>query len=283
MAESYRLTEPQYAMLADSFNVRGHGLWNMQLTFTIREPLDVPRFKSAWRQVVERHPALRTRIALGDQSPPVQLVEDHVHLPFEELDWTDRPRHRIDADVGAIRKEAVLEDLDLSTAPVMRVILVRAAPDLFFCIWVGHHALVDGRSMFNLARDLSTIYHSGDARSLPPARPFREYVDWLEGHAPEGAARFWREQLEGVTHATSLGWSREPMEPGHLGGDARRLSRGETAALEAFCARHAVTMNAVLQSAWALLLQRYSGEDDVVFGSTRACRRSALGGAAGVD
>jgi len=44
-----------------------------------------------------------------------------------------------------------------------------------------------------------------------------------------------------------------------------------------------VTMNAVVQGAWALLLQRYSGEDDVVFGSTRACRRSALGGAADVD
>ena len=281
-ADSYRLTDPQYAMVADSLNNPGHGLWNLQLTFTIREPLDVPRFKSAWQQVVARHPALRTRIDY-EECPPVQHVEDDVAVPVEELDWTGRPPDRIEEEIAALRKEAVLADLDFATAPVMRVILVKANDGLFFCVWVGHHALVDGRSMYNLAYELATIYHAGDGRSLPAVRPFREYVDWLDGHSPDGATRFWREQLEGVTRATSLGWPRAGTEPGHLGSDSLRLSRSQTAALEAFCARHAVTMNAVVQGAWAILLQRYSGDDDVVFGSTRACRRSALGGADGAE
>jgi amino acid adenylation domain-containing protein len=282
VSDSYRLTDPQYAMLADSLNVRGYGLWNVQLTFTIREPLDVPRFKSAWQQLVARHPSLRTRIVFRGDSPPVQRVEDHVPVSFEELGWTDRAPHRIEGEVEALRKRAVLADLAFSTAPVMRVILIKAAPELFFCIWVGHHALVDGRSMYNLARELANIYHVGDTRSLPPARSFREYVDWLDGHSHAGAA-YWQGHLEGVTRATSLGWPREGVEPGHLGSEALRLSRPQTAAIEAFCERQGVTMNAVLQGAWALLLQRYSGDDDVLFGSTRACRRSALGGAADVD
>jgi amino acid adenylation domain-containing protein len=269
-------------MLADSFNSPGHGLWNLQLAFTIREPLDVHRFESAWRQVVTRHPALRTRFLFPEQCPPVQLVEEDVAVSIEELDWTSRPPDRVGEGVEALRKEALLTDLDVATAPVMRVVLVRARPDLSFCLWVGHHALVDGRSMYNLAREVATIYHDGDDRSLPPARSFQEYVEWLPPRASDDATRFWREHLAGV-HPTPLGWPRPGTGPGHLGGDEVRLSRPDTVRLEAFCARHGVTVNSVVQAAWALLLQRYSGEDDVVFGSTRACRRSALDGTPGVE
>lgn len=280
---SFRLTDPQYAMLVDNFNNPGHGLWNLQLMFTIRERLDVPRFKSAWQRVIERHPALRTRIAAGEQGPPVQLVESDVAMPLEELDWTDRTSDRIAEEVEALRREMVLAALDFSTAPVMRTTLVKARADLFFCIWVGHHALVDGRSMYNLAYELATLYHAGGPDPLPPARPFQDYVEWLDAQSPDSSARFWQEHLEGTTEATSLGWSRQATGPGHLGGEALRLSRPQTAALEAFCERHAVTMNALVQGAWALMLRRYSAEDDVVFGSTRACRRSGLGGVDGVD
>jgi amino acid adenylation domain-containing protein len=279
---SFRLTDPQYAMLVDNFNNPGHGLWNLQLTFTIREALDVPRFKSAWKRLIDRHPALRTRIAAGEQGPPVQLVERDVPIPLSELDWTDRPSDRIAADIEALRGQMVLSELDFSTAPVMRTTLVKARADLFFCIWVGHHALVDGRSMYNLAYELGTLYHAGET-DLPRARPFQDYVEWLDGQSPESAARFWQEHLQGVAEATALGWSRLATGPGHLGGEALRLSRAQTAALEASCERHGVTMNALVQGAWALMLRHYSGEDDVVFGSTRACRRSALDGVDGVD
>ena len=279
----YRLTGPQHAMIADSINTPGHGLWSVQLVLTIREALDLPRFKSAWRHLLARHPALRTRFVFGALGPPMQVVEDDVRLPLEELDWTGRPSHQIAEDVDSLRRRMLLADLDVGEAPVMRTALVKAGADLFYCIWVGHHALVDGRSMRNLAYELGTLYHARDGLSLPPARSFREYVDWLEGCPPEEGTRFWQEQLAGFSQPTSLGWPREGTGPGRLGSEALRLSRHETAALESFCARHSVAMNALVQGAWALLLHRYSGEDDVVFGSTRACRRSALGGAAGVD
>ncbi|NJS12148.1 MAG: amino acid adenylation domain-containing protein [Microcoleus sp. CSU_2_2] len=96
------------------------------------------------------------------------------------------------------------------------------------------------------------------------------------------AETFWRTALDGFTTPTPLVVDQVTnrgnyQESGH--GEAEcQLSESTTAALKSLAQAHELTLNTLVQGAWALLLSRYSGEEDVVFGATRACRRSTLAG-----
>ena len=94
---------------------------------------------------------------------------------------------------------------------------------------------------------------------------------------------FWKQAFKGFTAPTPLVVAHAvggeySQESGH-GEENSRLSEAVTSALKSLSQEHELTINTLVQGAWALLLSRYSGEEDVVFGATRACRRSALEGA----
>ena len=132
------------------------------------------------------------------------------------------------------------------------------------------------REVFGFADAAAT----GRVLDLPVPRPYREYIEFLRGLDLDSAETYWRSYLAGFTAPTSLVIDRPATDDGLStavqGVSERRLSLKTTTALREFAASLDVTLNTLLQTAWAILLQRYSQETDVVFGATRACRRSAF-------
>ncbi|MFC7469574.1 condensation domain-containing protein [Actinomadura keratinilytica] len=112
---------------------------------------------------------------------------------------------------------------------------------------------------------------------VPPRgrRPFREYAAWLARQDTGAAVRHWRQALDGFTAPTPLPWDRKPSDrrqsssTGRLG---RALPAPVTALLTRTAREHRLTLNTLVQGAWALLLSRYAAQDDVCFGSTRSIR-----------
>ncbi|HKV07487.1 MAG TPA: amino acid adenylation domain-containing protein, partial [Thermoanaerobaculia bacterium] len=151
-------------------------------------------------------------------------------------------------------------------------------------LWSYHHALLDGWSLPILLRDLFALYQeeTGQGRAeLEAVRPFRDYIAWLEGQDLAAAEAFWRRTLAGFAAPTPLGidrpaGSRAPA-PGPRATHAA-LSPLATEALRHLAQSLAVTLNSVVQGAWALLLHRYSGEEDVVFGAVTGGRSAPLPG-----
>ena len=118
------------------------------------------------------------------------------------------------------------------------------------------------------------------SRRLPPARPFGDYIAWLRKRSAAKAETFWRQELVGFTAPNSLRVA-PPAGAETAAGYAEHgidLSREVTAALQALAARHKVTLQTVTLGTWALLLSRYSGEEDVVFGNVVSGRPAALPG-----
>ncbi len=111
-------------------------------------------------------------------------------------------------------------------------------------------------------------------------RPYRDYIGWLRSQDLDAAEAFWRERLSGLDAPTPLTIDRPPAdEPSHEHDEVRLVLAPETtAALQALGRTHQVTLNTVAQAAWALVLGRYSGLDDVVFGATVAGRPPELAG-----
>ncbi|HQE20197.1 MAG TPA: condensation domain-containing protein, partial [Aggregatilineales bacterium] len=172
---------------------------------------------------------------------------------------------------------------DLADAPLMRVALLRTADDTHTLVWTHHHILLDGWSQPQLLHEVMVLYEGyrqGREVRLDPPKPYRDYVAWLNKQDMAAAEAYWRRVLAGFTAPTPLaieGLGVAEDDPAY--GEMEIHLPRETTALQALAAKQHVTMSTIAQGAWALLLSRYSGEDDVVFGVTVSGRPADLPGA----
>jgi amino acid adenylation domain-containing protein len=281
--DAYPLSPMQQGMLFHALSAPGSGAYFEQLTCELAGDLDVTLFERAWRQVLARHPALRSAFDWESMDEPVQVVIQQPDLPFEQQDWrgldAGEQRSRLRSTLAADQARG----FDLAAAPLVRIALFQLGERRFRLVWSHHHLILDGWSMPILFREFFTCYRAAragaTAAALPPPRPYRDYIAWLERQDLAAAAAFWRRQLAGFASPTPIGRGRRAPgdgPPGAYGERELRLSAVSTAALQALAQRHQVTVNSLLEACWALLLSRHSGERDVLFGVVVSGRPAEL-------
>ena len=174
----------------------------------------------------------------------------------------------------------------MARAPLMRLTFLRCCETKSRLIWTFHHAVLDGRSFAPILREVFAHYdafRAGTELRLTVPRPYRDYITWLQKQDFSKAEGFWRRILEGFTAPTPLVVDHVPVtrrksEIGQ-GDEEIWLSTETTSALQSLAEENQLTLNTIVVGAWSLSLSRYSDEAEVVFGVTRACRRSAIEGA----
>ena len=118
----------------------------------------------------------------------------------------------------------------------------------------------------------------GDASALPRVTPYRDYLAWIAAQDRAAAIAAWREALAGLEEPTRVAPhdpARAPVAPEQI---TLSLSEALTAALTRQARAQGLTLNTLLQAAWAILLGRLTGRDDVVFGVTVAGRPPEIAG-----
>ena len=283
VVDSYELSPTQEGMLFHGLLGEGTGVDLEQIVCSIRGAFDEEAFVAAFHAVAARHPILRTRFDYEGVDRPAQEVVDAVEIPVERLDLTGvGPSDRASRFDEALRRDRA-RGIDLTHAPCMRLIVVDCSPDEHRVVWTFHHALLDGRSFPLVLREVFTRYDAAATGPVPPRpapRAYREYIELLRGLDLASAESYWRDRLSGFTTPTPLVVDRAATDEQRTddiqGVSERRLSHEQTTALRELAASRGVTLNTLVQSAWAILLHRYSRETDVVFGATRACRRSTF-------
>lgn len=281
----YPLTPLQLGMLFHSKFDQESSVYVESLTFTIKGNLDVSAFKGAWQSVVGRHSALRTFFVWKNREDPLQIVRDSVELPWMENDL----RHLTAAEQREQIKKLLTSDqeqgFDLTKAPLLRLQLIRKDTDIYQLVWSYHHMILDGWSIGNILDEVFTSYNSkldNSAIEIEEEEPYKTYVNWLQQKGMEAAEAYWREALKGFPEPTPLNFGETPRDAEHLsaGFDSRsiHLSLETTNALQELAREHRLTMSTILQGAWALLLSRYSGQKDVLFGIAIAGRSIPING-----
>ena len=235
---------------------------------------------------MDRHGILRTGFVWQGLKEPVQVVHRQVPLPWVDEDWrglqVSEQEQRLEAFLGEDRRQR----FDLGRPPLMRMALFQAAEQTWHFVWSHHHLLLDGWSLPLLFKELMITYEGvlrGAEIALERPRPYRDFIAWLARQNLQPVEAFWRDTLRGFTAATPLamertaGGSLPPPEAGHAE-ELLRLSPETTSALEHLARGQQLTLNTIVQGAWALLLSRYSGHDDVLFGATVSGRSAPLAG-----
>lgn len=285
MLENYPLSPLQQGMLFHALSVPSSGVDMEQIIITIRERVDFSAFERAWKRVLERHPVLRSKFVWEGLDEPLQIVEKAVSFTPRYLEYHNLSPSELDERVEDYLKKDRVSDFRMTEAPLMRLAVFRSDQPEVKCVWTFHHILLDGRSFPLVLEEVFNLYdalRAGKDLTLPNARPYRDYIEWLLARDLSADEKFWRESLAGFTAPTPLPVSPSSLGKRELGGEGVeefRLSKESASSLRSFSEKNGLSLNTLLQGAWSLLLHHYSDEDDVVYGATRSCRRTAIEGA----
>jgi len=271
----YGLSAMQQGMLFHSLYQHGSGDYISQMRLDI-QGLDPARFAAAWQAVIDSHDILRTGFVWHNLEQPLQIVQRQVRLPYALHDW--RGRTDLAPSLDALADAQRAQGFDLAEAPLLRLVLVRTADDRYHLVYTHHHILMDGWSASRLLGEVLQRY-SGQVPQATAGR-YADYIGWLKRQDLGASEAFWKQQLATLDAPVQL--ARCVAGGGDTGHGHDNLHGGleaaQTAQLVEFCRQHKVTFNTLVQAAWLLLLQRYSGADTVCFGATVAGRPSELGG-----
>ncbi len=279
----YPLSPAQQGILFHTLYAPRSGMYHEQLSCVLQGDLKVEQFQQAWQTVCDRHPILRTSFVWQGIKEPVQVVHHRVLLAWQQLDWQcvsdSEPLERL-------LKADQAQGFDLTQAPLMRFTLIQLDRHRYRFVWSHHHLLLDGWSTPLLLKEVFAIYQAlchGESLSLPDSRPYRDYIAWTQQQNLSQAEAFWRTRLQGFSTPTPIAIHLNQVDgaadvQSHDGEQQIQLSTSTTIALQSFARQHQLTLNTLVQGAWALLLSRYSGEEDVVFGAAVSGRPPTLAG-----
>nr|WP_268988302.1 non-ribosomal peptide synthetase [Rhodococcus fascians] len=259
----------QHGLMFHSELTRGHvDVYTAQLVFEIGGEIDGARLQRAARRLLARHDSLRTAFVRDNRGTAAALVLTDPELPWRTIDAEA-------TEVSTIAHAERTARFDLDAPPLLRFVLVNTEDGASLVV-TNHHILFDGWSMPIFVKELLVLY-AADGPIPIPARTYRDYVKWLDERDHTGALDKWADALAGVEEPSLLA-------PGH-GADheiptelAVPLDDASVIGLEAAARDLSVTVNTVVQAAWALVLAAELGRDDVVFGATVSGRPADLTG-----
>ncbi|WP_050507433.1 non-ribosomal peptide synthetase [Pseudomonas syringae] len=271
----YPLSPMQQGMLFYTLEANEAALYLNQMAVSV-EGLNVERFLAAWNATIQRHEILRTGFwSASHLAEPLQLVYKQAAIAVRQLDWQGRSVQAEDLHNQVAHDAA--QGFDLLHAPLMRLTLIRLAENSHYLIWTSHHILMDGWSSSQLLGEVLEHY-SGQPAPSKKGR-YRDYIGWLKAQSQPRLERFWKDQLREVNGPTLLASAIAPRpDPGLTGHEPLylRWDAEQTTLLREQAQKLRVTPNTLIQAAWLLLLQRFTGQQTVCFGATVAGRPASL-------
>ena len=259
----------------------GSATYNIPTAVRMSGRLDADALNFSVNQVIGRHEALRTRFESSD-GVPRQVIASELHLELPLLDLSAMSEQERAAGASDAIRQCARAGFDLASGPLIRCLLLRMAFDEHVFVLTLHHIVTDGWSMGVLIREIAEMYAArvmGKEAQLP-ALPV-QYADfahwqrqWLTGDVLERQLTYWRTHLAGAPTLLALPTDRlRPSVQTFRGAvHAFELTSGATAGLRALGQSTQATLFMTLNAALAVLLSRYSGQDDVCIGTPIANR-----------
>ena len=281
----YRLSPTQQGMLYHALYDEDSTLYQGQISFRLLGRLDPALVEKSFQALFHRYDVLRTVYVHEGVSQPLQVVLERQPADFSFIDMSSLTAEAVrTGEVERLKKEDLLKAYDLSHDPLMRLSVLRLGPEEYYFIWNHHHIVMDGWCAGILITDFFELYNS--LRDNQPARlaepkPYRVYIQWLEGRDKERSRLFWNRYLELYREPVGLP-KKESQTKRQAGYRVDKvvcsLDPADSLELQQLASRQGVTLNIVIQAIWALVLAAFSGKRDVVFGAVVSGRPAEIEG-----
>ncbi|MCK5059314.1 MAG: amino acid adenylation domain-containing protein, partial [Candidatus Aminicenantes bacterium] len=283
----YPLTPMQEGMLFYSLSDQESSTYFDQLSYRLQGRLDAGLIKKSLDELFKRYDILRTAFVHENVDRPLQVVlkKRQVDFYFEDLrEKFSGSRAKKEAYIVEFKRKDRERSFDLSKDVLMRVSVIQIDEVEYEFTWSSHHILMDGWCTGILISDFFVIYNSfleNRDYNLSRVTPFRVYIQWLEKQDKEKSRIYWETYLESYEEAVSIpkkNLRKSGSEEYKNERAAFVIEREKTLVLNNLAGRNNVTLNTLVQVVWGILLSKYNGRDDVVFGSIVSGRPDEIPG-----
>ncbi len=258
------------------------GVYNESFAFRLTGQLDIAVLEQSLAEIIRRHEVLRTIFPVTDGSP-IQVIASAQAASLSLADMTDSPENEHNTEMQQLLTKETQRPFDLERGPLLRITLIRLGMTKHLLLVTMHHIIFDAWSMGIFNWELSVLYKafSSDQPSPLPDIPV-QYADfahwqrqWLQGDVLQTELNYWKQQLANAPPLLELPTDRPrpPVQTFQGCTERFQLSSDLTQRLEYLNQyQSGTTLFMTLSAAFAILLARYTGHDDIVIGSPIAGR-----------
>ena len=270
----YELTPVQKGMLFHSLYERESSLYFFHVPVGLRGNLNIKIFKEAWQKIVDRHAIWRTGFYWEDIDNPLQIVYRNVKITLKKYDLRGIEKAEQEEWLQSFYDSDRKLYFDFSQPCLARLTLIRLADEYYEFVWSFHHIITDGWSSAIVMDELLQIYEGlceGKEIKFSSNRPFRDYIDWLQEQDIEKTETFWRQQLAGIKAPTPLiniENKQLTLTEERYDQEKYKLSKERTKALLNFIAKNRLTLAALINGIWSILISLYTCCRNIVYGCT---------------
>ena len=255
--------------------------YNMSTALQVEGTLDIAALQACYREIVNRHESLRTHL-VSRGGKPVQIIDENPQMSVPVVDLSRLRKEDRLTEGERLAQDEALRPFNLSEDMLIRAALLRCGADDHVLLTTMHHIVSDGWSSGVFIRDMVALYDAfaeGSPSPLPPL-PI-QYADyavwqrrWLSGRVLETQLEYWKARLEGAPTFLNLPCDhlRPPIQSFSAGLRSCTIDREITLKLRALSERAGTTLFMTLLSAFAVLMHKYTGDQDILIGSPVANR-----------
>ncbi|PYE42370.1 non-ribosomal peptide synthase protein (TIGR01720 family)/amino acid adenylation domain-containing protein, partial [Paenibacillus barcinonensis] len=279
----YSLTPMQKGMWFHSKLDRQTAAYFEQTQFTMGGALDVELFESSWRELAKRHLVLRANFAKGPTGEPLQIIYRDKPAAFEYEELLHLQADERQAYLHKKAEHDKLRGFDMEHDALVRFTILRTEEQSYHVIWSFQHILMDGWCLAQLTQELFEIYSaltSGNQPVVHKGSDYGAYIEWLEKQDDQAASDYWTAYLAGYEGQILLPGQKEQALNSRFTADhvTAELGKDLSERMDRVAKQRLITVNTLLQAAWGVILQKYNGTNDAVFGSVVAGRPAEIPG-----
>ncbi|HLP58043.1 MAG TPA: amino acid adenylation domain-containing protein, partial [Candidatus Deferrimicrobium sp.] len=273
LEDIYTLTPMQEGMLFHALIDEKSSSYFEQTSYRLEGELNIALVEKSLNELFKRHDILRTAFVHKESERRVQVVlcDRTVDFYYEDISKIEEKENF----VHEFKIQDKARSFDLSKETLMRVGILKLGNSEYEFTWSFHHILMDGWCVGIINSEFFEIYNSyleNRPYRLPQLKPYRTYIEWLEKQDKEKSAEYWKNYLysyeEQVGVPKTVVMKTQASEPAYKNEQVVIiLDREKTAHLEKLAAVNHVTLNIATQVIWGILLGKYNGKEDVVFGA----------------
>ena len=279
----YTLSPMQEGMLFQAQYDKDSLSYFDQTSYRVHGQLDKHVVKKSLNDLLARHAALRTAFVHDIADRPLQVVLKNKTINFYYEDI-----HHLGSD--EIKEKYVKEfkeknrgnNFDFSRGELLKVFMLQLDDNSFEFIWGYHHIIMDGWCIMILITEFLEFYNS-NAQNKPhrllSVEPYSTYINWLELRDRGQSKQYWNEYLSDYTITASVPKMKASGTIKNISKNTQHFVRFDTYKtnrLKALASEKGITMNSVIQVIWGILLSKYNGTQDVVFGTVVSGRPSQI-------
>lgn len=272
----YPLSPIQQGILFHSILNPEHSVYVTQICLTLSGDIESDNIKQAWQEIINRHQVLRAAFRWEKKDKTFQVIYKQVELPWTEEDWQE---YSLEEQENKLQKYLIADKkqgFNFKRSPLIRITLIRLAATSYKLVWTQHHLILDGWSSSLILKEFFTIYNGFQCQA---PIPYSQYIAWLNQQDIAIAENYWRNKLQDFTEPTSLKIYGQKLDKKQENSSQEiKLSSTISERLKSLAAQHSLTLNTIIQGAFAIVLSRYTNCNDIVYGTTTSGRPATFAG-----